>query len=222
MNEELHDCGHPKASHDDGSTEIQVDEVLLSHRPTSLLRFFAQEEYARQFIAGEMRFGVLEFYRGIEDARRDDSEGRSSVYFRAPHPIHSTVTSLNRYYIVCASHPEADISRMATKYGRFMVRINSPQELLARIKVAWQNHALAIECGAFIAPVEYTKDELRDADASFLSPAHLTYSQKHRSYEEDKEFRYLLKCKVDYKRAWENHVTLRLPDCGDICSLETI
>jgi hypothetical protein len=186
--------------------------------PNSLLRFFTKQEHAYHFVAGSVRFGLLEYYREVEGLRKDASEGRSSVYFRGPHPIHSTVISLNRYYILCASHPEADGSLLARKYGRFMVRINNPQELLARIKVAWQNHALAQECGAFIAPVEYTKDELRDADALYLSPVHLTYSQKHRSSEDDREYRYMLQCKVDVKRVWEPHLTLTLPDCEDLCA----
>ena len=191
--------------------------------PSSLLRFFAKEEHARQFVSGSARFGILEHYREIEGVRRDASEGQSSVYFRAPHPIHSMVVSLNRYYILCTSHADVDVCCLARKYGPFMVRIKSPRELLARVQVAWQRHELAIECGAFIAPVEYTKDELRDADASFLSPVHLTYSQKHRSpHEEDREYRYMLKCKVDEKRLWEPHLTLTLPNCEDICTLSTV
>ncbi len=33
MSEELCECGHSKSSHDDGSTEMQVDEALLSRPP---------------------------------------------------------------------------------------------------------------------------------------------------------------------------------------------
>jgi hypothetical protein len=214
----------------------------MTNVPSSLIRFFAKVEYARQFVAGEIRFGVLEYYRGIEDSRRDDSEGQSSVYFNVKAPqliiekqsgqmigltesdknIHSMVSSLNRYYILCTSHPEVNISRLAQKYGRFVVRINNPLGLLERVKVAWQSHDLALEGSAFIAPVEYTKDELRDADPYLVSPSHLTYSQKRKSYEEDREYRYLLQCKVDMKRTWENHLNLRLADCGDICSAETV
>jgi hypothetical protein len=210
--------------------------------PSSLLRFFHEEEFARQFVAGEIRFGVLEYYRGIADSRRDESEGQSSVYFNVKAPqliiekqtgrtigatesdnsIHSTVSSLNRYYIMCTSHPEANMFRLARKYGRFMVRINSPKALLERIQVAWRSHDLAIEDGAFIAPVEYTKHELRDPDPLLLSPPHLTYSQKPRLYQEDREYRYMLKCKVDVERLWENHLTLILRDCGDICSELTV
>ncbi len=220
----------------------------MTNLPSSLLRFFHEEEFARQFVAGEARFGILEYYRRIEDSRRDESEGESSVYFRAKAPqliidrktgrtidvtesdenIHSTVVSLNPYYVLCTSHPEVNITTLAGKYGRFMVRIDSPLVLLERVKIAWQTHDLALDGdAAFTAPVEYTKDELRDADPYLLSPPHLTYAQKPKShegksYEEDREYRYLLLCKVDTKREWENHLTLRLGDCSDICTAVTI
>ncbi len=173
-------------------------------------------------MAGKVRFGILEYYRGIEDKRRDSSEGRSSVYFKAPQPVHATYTSLNHYYILCTAHPEADIPALMKKYGRFVVRINSPIALLERIKAAWQIHDLAVDRGAFVTHVEYTKDELREPDRYFHSPPHLVYSQKPRSYQDDREYRYLLKCKVDVKRAWGNHLILTLPDCGDICSAVTV
>jgi hypothetical protein len=192
-------------------------------------------------MAGAIRFGVLEYYRGIENSRRDDGEEQLSPYFRVKAPqliiekqpgrmigvaesdknIHSMVSSLNRYYILCASHPEVNISSLAQKYGRFVVRINNPLVLLERVKV-WQSHDLALEGSADIAPEEYTKDELRDADPYLVSPPHLTYSQKRKSYEEDREYRYLLQCKVGPKRTWESHLTITLADCGDICSAETV
>jgi len=218
------------------------ERIRMIDVPSSLLRFFRKEEFARQFVAGEIRFGVLEFYRGIEDSRRDESEGQSSVYFNVKAPqlvidrqtgrtigvtesdnnIHSMVSSLNRYYILCTSHPEANVSRLASKYGRFAVLINNPSVLLERIKTVWQTHELALNGCAFIAAVEYTKDELRDADPYLVSPPHLTYSQKHKLNEEDREYRYLLKCKVDTKRSWEDHLTLTLPDCSDICCPMTV
>jgi hypothetical protein len=88
--------------------------------------------------------------------------------------------------------------------------------------MAWQSHDLALEGATCLAPVEYTKDELRDADPAWHSPPHLTYSQKHRSHEEDIEYRYVLKCKVDTRWAWANHLTHTLPDCADICSDVTV
>jgi hypothetical protein len=195
----------------------ETQRPLLSNNP--LLRFFEKEDYALQALAGSLRFGVLEYYRTIEDARKDSTEGQSSVYFPGRDvPIHSTVTSLNRYYILCATHPEVDVVALAKKYGRFMVRINEPNVLLERIKAAWQVHPLAQNDGAFVAWVEYTKDEMRETDPYFLSPPHLVYCQKRREDEVDREFRYLLKTKVDTKRTWNSHLVLRVPDCRDICS----
>jgi len=43
--------------------------------PNSLLRFIEQEEYALQFIAGQIRFRLLDYYRSIEGSRRDEKEG---------------------------------------------------------------------------------------------------------------------------------------------------
>jgi hypothetical protein len=139
--------------------------------PISLVRLFDTEDFAQQFVAGRLRFGILEFYRKIEDSRRDESEGLASVYFSRKAPqliigkytrraiavsesdenIHSTFFSLNRYYVFCASHPEANIRRLASRYGRFLVRINNPSVLLERVKAAWQSHDLALDGGAFIA-----------------------------------------------------------------------
>jgi|GEM_PF-2341771 len=214
----------------------------MVHVPSSLVRLFDKEEFAHEFITGKLRFGVLEFYRKIEDSRRDESEGHASVYFSRKAPqliigkytrraiavsksdqnIHSTFFSLNRYYVLCASHPEADTCRLASRYGRFLVRISSPFVLLERVKAAWQSHDLALEGCAFVAPVEYTKDELSDADEYLIAPPHLTYSQKHKLHEEDKEYRYVLQCRVDASRTWDERLTLVLPDCTDICSPITV
>jgi hypothetical protein len=185
--------------------------------PASLLRFFKEEEHARQFLSGAARFGLLEYYRKIEDIRRDTREGESSVYFNTPQPIHSTVVSLDRYYILCTSHPDVNIPSQAKKYGRFMVRITNSSMLLERIKEEWKNYEDS--SGAFTAPVIYTKDELREPDTLLLSPPELVYSQKLRSYEDDREYRYLLCRRFDVRRkVWEEHLTLTLPDCRDICS----
>jgi hypothetical protein len=58
----------------------------VTNVPSSLLRFYKEEQFARQFVAGEVRFSILEYYRKIEDSRRDESEGLSSVYFNVKAP----------------------------------------------------------------------------------------------------------------------------------------
>jgi hypothetical protein len=192
--------------------------------PASLRRFFREEDYALQFLSGSVRFGVLEYYRRLEDSRGDVTEGQSSVLFPGDaFPIHRKDTSMYHYYILCTTHPEANVASAAEKYGQFMVRITHPLILLDRIKTAWQGHALAEDADdAFIAPVEYTKDEMREADRFYSSSPQLVYAQKRRIDETDREYRYLLKTKVDAKRNWEPHLTLALPDCRDICSEITV
>jgi hypothetical protein len=47
--------------------------------PSALLRTFHTEEHVRRFIAGEMRFGLLQHYRVIEGSRQDETEGNGKL-----------------------------------------------------------------------------------------------------------------------------------------------
>ena len=185
-----------------------------------------------------MRFGLLDYYRAIEGCRRDTSEGQASFYWaiRDPQPvidaetgrvigqtagnrrIHCSGVSLDRYYILSVSHPDVNISVLSTRFGRFIVHIHDPQGLLERIKGVWQKHDWFLENPAFIAPVEYNKDGLLGPDPCFMAPPHYCYSQKPESFREEREYRYVLNCGVDAKRAWPDYLTLMLADCSDICS----
>jgi hypothetical protein len=207
--------------------------------PSTLLRFFETEEYARQFVAGQVRFGLLEHYRTVERSRRDVSEGRASFdwalrapqviinsqtgqivgHARSNQNIHYTGSSQNPYYILCASHFEVNTSALATKFGRFIVCINDPVALLERIKAGWQKHDWSLENSAFITPVEYNKDGLLEPDPCLWAPPHLCYSQKPESFREEREYRYLLMCTVDAKRCLPEYLTLPLTNCSDLCSL---
>ena len=209
-----------------------ADEAHMKDAPSNLLRFFDKDEYARGFLEGQIRFGLLDRYRTIEGSRRDEKEGQVSFYWNRKAPqitidkstaqvvgqsesdqnIHYSGCSLNPYYILCTSHPEASIPSLTQKFGRFVVRIQDPLALLERIKVAWQNHHFALDGCAFLAPVVYNKDGLLEADPYLIAPPHYSYSQKPNSFEEEREFRYLLQCSVDTKRTWEDFLTLRLPD----------
>ena len=180
------------------------------------------QSFETEMLAEEENFAGLARLNRALIGKAERRTRRTLAITESDKNIRSTVSCLNRHYVLCTTHPDADACSLGKKYGRFVVRINSPLVLLERIKVAWQSHELALEGCAFMCAVEYTKDELRDADPLLLSPPHLTYSQKPRSYEEDREYRYVLQCKVDVKRAWRTHLTLTLPDCGDICSALTV
>src|SRR5271167_481454 len=135
----------------------------MTNVPHTLLRFFDREDYARRFIGGEIRFGLLEYYQTVEGSRQDDMEGHASFEWNLAsrgesyQNVHYSGSSLNPYFIFSASHPEADSRALAEKFGQFAVRINDPSALLERIKECWKGHGWALEGCAFIAPVEYNK-----------------------------------------------------------------
>src|SRR3954466_10483969 len=60
--------------------------VQMNNLPSTLIRCFEREEYALQFIAGRIRFGLLEIYHQIEGARHDDQEGKVTFQWNIKAP----------------------------------------------------------------------------------------------------------------------------------------
>lgn len=207
--------------------------------PCTLLRFETTEEHANRLIAGKVRFGRLEHYRTIEGLRNDQMEGRASFEWNQKAPrihiengkivgqgqsdqnLRYTGSSLNPYFILCTSHPDADVRALAEKFGQFMVRINDPLALLERIKAVWKAHPWALDNNsAFIARVKYNKGEVIPPDRYLIAPPQYSYYQKPKLHDDEMEFRYVLKCKVAVRQTPEDYLTLKLPDCSDILTLE--
>src|SRR5437867_2261059 len=209
-----------------------------SHKtPPLLLRAFKERDHARSFIEGHIRFGLLEGYRTIEGLRRDETEGKMSVCWNLPNPVHCDRSSMNPHYILCTSHPEANRSLLIERFGPHIVRINDPITLLKRIRVVWEQRPLAAgRC--VIEPVVYNKDTLLEPISGLLPPVEYSYSQKPKfdpqglDFEEEREFRYVLTCTADQVKlntladsegrprgVLNDHFFLKLPDCSDICSL---
>jgi|SRR5579862_126352 len=158
------------------------------------------------------------------ETRRKVSCASSGVGLIAPFIVRS---SMNNYYILCTANREAARLALTRRYGSHVVQINDPMELLNRIEIAWQRQPLA-SGRCVIAPVAYDKGSLLDPTPGLLPPPEYSYSQKPKWFEEDREFRYVLTCAADVIKlralageglAPEDHLTLSLPDCGDICSL---
>lgn len=195
--------------------------------PKALLRAFAREQYARDFIAGGVRVGLLPAYRSIEGSRRDDSEGSVRVVWDLDNPVFCDRTSMNSYYILATSDSAVDIAVLRERFGPSVVRINDPLELLRRIDRVWSQDPLAIgRC--VIKPVVYNKDELRGPTPGLLPPVSYSFAQKPGSYEIEREFRYVLTYTCDAVKlksllgsglCLPNHRVLPLGDCSDICGL---
>jgi hypothetical protein len=212
---------------------------VTTNVPNRLLRAFRVEDHARDFLEGNIRFGLLDYYKKIEDVRRDTTEGLASFYWDVKAPqvifdlktdqitgrkqsdqnIHYSGSSINPYFILSTFHPDVDMG-VLRKYGEFFVRISDPQALLDRIKIAWRDHAWSLNGSAWIAQVVYNKNEILEPDLYLRAPASYSYAQKPRiPFEEDREFRYVLECSIDADRVLSGVLTLTLPTCRDICSL---
>ncbi len=189
--------------------------------PNTLFRFFEKEDYAESFIAGKVRFGRLDYYKTIEGSRRDEAEGSAAFDWSTSQPIHYEGTSLNSHFILCTTHPEADKAVLIARFkSPYIVRINNPIALLERINVVWPADFRASGL-CEIYPVEYNKGESLEPTPSLIPPANYSYCQKPRKpFEVEREFRYVLTCKVHADRGSaepDQHVSLPLPDCSDIC-----
>ena len=189
--------------------------------PNTLLRFLQEELYAESFIAGKMRFGRLDYYKTIEDSRRDETEGTAAFDWKTSHPVHYEGVSLNSHPVLCTTHPEVDRSILSERWkSPHIVRINDPLALLERINAVWSADSRASGL-CVIYPVEYNKGEVLEPTPWLIPPANYSYCQKPRfPFAIESEFRYVLTCKVDAYRASEDqdqHVCFALPDCSDIC-----
>jgi hypothetical protein len=152
--------------------------TLLVCLPNELFRFFKEEDHARSFIAGRVRFGRLEVYKSIEDSRRDETEGIAAFTWNTrPNPIRSRTVSLNARFVICTAHPDADKSVMKERFGEHVVRIHNPPLLQTRINSVWREQPRASgECR--IVPMEYDKGELREPAPYLIPPHDDTYRQK--------------------------------------------
>jgi hypothetical protein len=191
----------------------------ISAVPNTLLRAFTEAEHARQFLAGDIRFGLLQQYRHMEDCRQDETEGRASIRWnlKAEDPNLNnatyTGTSLDLYYALCTSAP-AGRSHLAN-FGSFIIQITKPLSLLERVCKAWENDSRA-SGEAFIVPVLYNKDELVTPPPYYLAPPCLVYAQKPAKFSHEAEYRYMISCKVGTKE--EPFLTMNVGPCSDICS----
>jgi hypothetical protein len=212
----------------------------MNNFPPFLLRFIDNEDYARQFLKGEVRFGLLSYYKKIEGVRRDKKEGQASFFWNKAAPqitidlrsnqiidrgesdqnIRYRGFSINQRYILCTSHPEADANKLKKEIGTFIIRIKQPLVLLNKIKEAWKNHPFSLNGSTELKPVVYNRDGLLEPDPYLIAPADYSYTQKSKLDEYQKEYRYVLTCTVNTDRVYEDHITIKLEGCDEICCLE--
>jgi len=182
--------------------------------PPILYRCFKSKEDAINFIEeGKLRFGNLNYYKNIEDQiRQDNTEGEGSlkvpgmvtkvavdkngniknIYEEKGH-IHLKTSSGNAIYIMsCLYPPNNDISKIPSKFGNHIVKINNPiqfgQEITRNLTDNATNKGLVVEC----VRVEYNKSETSPSELDKTSQWKLSYSQKPPNFKNEYEYRLVI------------------------------
>jgi len=213
--------------------------------PPHLFRFFKEEKYALAFIKGKVRFGSLRYYRYLEDERADKTEGLQFFKWENTKISHTTV-SIHEHYILCTSGPEVDIYKMIEKFeSPFVVRIDNPYALFEKIKTAWNKHSFSIKnqnSSVDFLRIQYNKGGTQESHRYYIPP-HVCSQKPLEKYEDEKEFRYILKCRFDKSNVTDNnnklkiapalfpsihhfdhdledHLVLTVANCSSICSLQ--
>jgi len=159
---------------------------------------------------GIIRFGLLNYYKNIEDAQRQDStEGHGSLHVlgivktidisrvtgdvvdvrKEPGHIHLHAHRGNPIYILsCIFPPDNDISCITSKFGDYIVRINDPkrlgQEITNKRRENSENRT-PIEC----VKVLYNKGHQINEELDRNTRSKLAFSQKPSNFKDEYEFR---------------------------------
>lgn len=111
----------------------------------SLFKYFAEERFARAFMRkGEMRFGSLGYYRGIEDGgvRGDPKDG--TLHYAPAEGIEITMvadgrklsgvsftTAAENMFVYCVSNEKS--AERGKDFGAFCVEITDPDAIVRRL-----------------------------------------------------------------------------------------
>jgi len=179
--------------------------------PRVLYRCFKKKKHALMFIEeGIVRLGLLNYYKNIEDNnRQDESEGEGSVHIpgevtkfsigrndkivsetKEQGHLHYRSSSGNAIYILsCVFPPDNDISKISSKFGSYIVRINDPRRLGQDItNKLWENAEdirPIIECTKII----YNKGHFLSEEFSKENRWKLSFIQKPERFNDEYEYR---------------------------------
>jgi hypothetical protein len=173
--------------------------------PDVLYRGFEVLDHARAFVdEGIIRFGRLDLYCNLEDPRRRDP-GEGIARLRMPMPDSQDVADFiptecngrNWTYALCTS--AADQGYVASKFGRYVVRINNPGERIADIRDHLSSNPIVPNPSVDPRWVTYNRGDAatRSLDADELLT--LSYSQKSASFVDDQEYRIVILSLLSYQ-----------------------
>jgi len=186
--------------------------------PKRLFRFFKEKQEAEKFVAGRIRIGKLDYYRKIEDARKDEFEGTSyfiwdqlspeyildkttkKIIARRTSPAEKTKfdsTLINPLYLVCATSVRVNKIIAAHKFGKYFVKINDPSGLMDLLKQKWARNPCSLNGKVEFKKVRYTRGNLVKPNRYLIAPQDISYTQKSIKDKDDYEYRFVFWCKID-------------------------
>lgn len=211
-----------------GWAKLKYDEIVLDGNLMSLYKYFNDECHARAFISkGQMRFGSLDYYRGIEDGgvRGDPRDGM--LHYSPAGGLEITMvadgrklsgtaftTVAERMFVYCASN---DISAERAKdFGRFCVEIADPDAIVYRLK-ARESTSSRLDYGrVFMGATEYRPlDQIPAADWTFPERVVLI---KPPEYADQNETRIVLPLKLD-AASNDSHILVHVGNLKEITKL---
>lgn len=194
----------------------------------SLFKYFANECHARALVRkGEMRFGSLAYYRGIEDGgvRGDPRDGM--LHYAPADGIEITMvadgrkltgtaftTAAESMFVYCASN---DISvERAKDFGQFCVEIADPDAIVRRLQ-ARASASSRLDYGrVHMGATEYRPlDQIPATDWAFPERVVLI---KPPDYAGQNETRIVLPLKPDATSA-DSHILVRIGNLEEITRL---
>jgi hypothetical protein len=215
---------------------------------TLLYRVFHHPAHAQEFLAGEVRFGHLDYYRALESKGRGDRtegeahrieyradrtaaciSGRESRVVSSPGLVSVRTECGNDVFVYCLTNPtdRAAWERVGQDFGDVVIEVNA-EKLLEDVRAAlntgdpWQRSACVM-----LWPVEYTKGlecALSSREERERHAIRLAITQKPPAYAYQHEHRIAL---ISYG-TWQelgpppNFLTVRVPHRLDYARIVSV
>jgi len=188
-------------------------ERIFDPIPGLLYRAYKNREFASDFCnSGSFIMRPISFYQSIEDNNRRDkseNEAKFTTYDYRPvinmlteeqssefGPIYGGIGNIHAVYILCFCGPTVNLEYMCEHFGKFIVTINTPTELLHDIKsyvqsICSNDTPISIE----FWKIRYTKGEIlsKIPDINSYERGALPYVQKYPGFSLECEYRIVLK-----------------------------
>jgi len=187
--------------------------LVIDTPPVSLLRAYAVAEHAEALLrGGGLRLRRIEYYRTIEDLKRQDSaEGEAHLRVprdvttvridrtsgavvgqsNAPGHLNWQMSFQNPTYALCLSHPGVNISELTARFGTHVIEVVQPVQFLGRLHLRAQALRLPNRAVDFVDcfPVRYDKGLVGAAPDDPSEIMRLSYGQKTPGFAVEREYR---------------------------------